>query len=177
MIMMIMAGGRGEMGGVCSSLLLLQSCLTPCKPMEHNPPGSSVHGIPQARLLGWVALRSSRGSSQARDWTYVYCSSCIVDRFFTAEPPGKPECVVDGTKCSILRRRQIKNLANFPSIQRVNQRERSWGKISRIEHGELSQEKRLEVKLWMGEMMGRMGCRQTDKFSTPTITPGNPYRD
>ena len=77
MIMMIMAGGEGEMGGVCSSLLLLQSCPTPCEPMEHNPPGSSVHGIPQARLLEWVALPSSRGSSQASDQTCISYVSWI----------------------------------------------------------------------------------------------------
>ena len=44
------------------------------------PPGSSVHGIFQARVLEWVAIFSSRGSSQPRDWTQV---SCIADRRFT----------------------------------------------------------------------------------------------
>ena len=38
----------------------LQSCLTPCNAMDYNPPGSSVHGILQARILEWVAVRSSR---------------------------------------------------------------------------------------------------------------------
>ena len=50
-------------------------------------PGSSVHGIVQARILQWVAVSSSRGSSQPRDLT---CISCIVGRFFSAEPPEKP---------------------------------------------------------------------------------------
>ena len=49
----------------------LQSCLTLCDPMYHSPPGSSVHGILQARILEWVAMASSRGSSQPRDWTQV----------------------------------------------------------------------------------------------------------
>ena len=40
-----------------------QSCLTLCDPMDHNPPGSSVHGISQARILEWVAVSFSRGSS------------------------------------------------------------------------------------------------------------------
>ena len=44
------------------------------------PPGSSVHGIPQARILKWVAMPSSRGSSQPRDRTQV---SCIAGKFFT----------------------------------------------------------------------------------------------
>ena len=50
-------------------------------------PVSSVHGIFQARILESVAVPSSRGSSQPRDWTRV---SCIAGRFFTTMPPGKP---------------------------------------------------------------------------------------
>ena len=42
---------------------LLQSCLILCDPMDHSPPGSSVCGILQARVLEWVAMLSSRGSS------------------------------------------------------------------------------------------------------------------
>ena len=42
----------------------LQSCLTLGDPMDCSPPGSSVHGILQARILEWVAMPSSRGSSQ-----------------------------------------------------------------------------------------------------------------
>ena len=42
---------------------LLQSCLTLFNPMDYSPPGSSVHGILQARLLEWVAIPFSRGSS------------------------------------------------------------------------------------------------------------------
>ena len=41
----------------------LQSCLTLCNPMDCSPPGSSVHGILQARKLEWVAMPSSRGFS------------------------------------------------------------------------------------------------------------------
>ena len=65
----------------------LQSCLMLCDPMDCSPPGSSVHGILQARILERVAMPSSRGSSWPRDQTWV---SCIAGRFFTAEPPGKP---------------------------------------------------------------------------------------
>ena len=50
---------------------LLQSCPTICNPMDCSPPGSSVHGILQARILKWVAMPSSRGSSQPRDRTCV----------------------------------------------------------------------------------------------------------
>ena len=68
----------------------LQSCPTLCDPMDCSPPGSSVHGILQARILERVVIPSSRGSSRPRDRTCVSCSSCIAGGFFTAEPPGKP---------------------------------------------------------------------------------------
>ena len=51
--------------------LVTQSCLTLCDPMDCSPPGSSVHEILQARILEWVAMPSSRGSSQPRDRTQV----------------------------------------------------------------------------------------------------------
>ena len=56
-----------------------QSCLTLCDLMDCSSPGSSVHGILQARILEWVAISFSRGSSQPRDWTQV---SCIAGRCF-----------------------------------------------------------------------------------------------
>ena len=46
---------------------LLQSCLTLCDSMDHSPPGSSLPEILQARILEWVAIPSSRGSSEPRD--------------------------------------------------------------------------------------------------------------
>ena len=60
-------------------------------PMDCSPAGFSVHGILQARILEWVAMPFSRGSSWPRDWTCISCSSCIAGRFFTAEPPGNPQ--------------------------------------------------------------------------------------
>ena len=51
---------------------------------------SSVHGISQARILEWVAMAFSRGSSQPRDRTRVSSGSCIAGRFFTADLLGKP---------------------------------------------------------------------------------------
>ena len=55
----------------------LQSFLTLCDPMDCSPPGSSVHGILQARILEWVAMPSSRGSCQPRDRTCVCYVTCI----------------------------------------------------------------------------------------------------
>ena len=92
-------------------VLVAQLCSTLCDPMDCSPPGSSVHGISQARILEWVAISFSRGSSKPRDWTQVFHivgrrftvwaipfsrgssqpqASCIAGRFFTYEPPGKP---------------------------------------------------------------------------------------
>jgi len=48
-----------------------RSVVSDCDPMDCSPPGSSIHGILQARILEWVAISFSRGSSQSRDWTQV----------------------------------------------------------------------------------------------------------
>ena len=50
-----------------------KSCLTLCNPLDCSPPGSSVHGISQARILEWVAISFSKGSSPPRDQTRVSC--------------------------------------------------------------------------------------------------------
>ena len=60
--------------------LSAQLCLTLCNPMDHSLPGSSVHGLLQAKILEWVAISFSRRSSQPRDQTQV---SYIAGRFFT----------------------------------------------------------------------------------------------
>ena len=59
-----------------------------------SPPGSSVPGISQARVLEWAAISFARGSSQPGDWTQA---SCIAGGFFTTEPPGKPSFTCAGT--------------------------------------------------------------------------------
>ena len=58
----------------------VSSSVTLWDPMDYSPPGSSVHGILQARILEWVAISFSRWSSQSRDWIPV---SFIAGRFFT----------------------------------------------------------------------------------------------
>ena len=60
--------------------LVAKLCLTLETPWNCSPPGSSVHGIFQTRILECVAISSCRGSSQPRDWTWI---SCIAGRFFT----------------------------------------------------------------------------------------------
>ena len=56
------------------------SHLTLCDPVDCSPPGSFVHRISQARILEWISMPSSRGSSWPRDQTFV---ACIAGRFFT----------------------------------------------------------------------------------------------
>ena len=64
-----------------------------CYPVEYSPPGSSVHGIFQARILEWVAISFSRGSSY--------------------EPPGKPWIIWVGTKCNQKNPYKTERKANF----------------------------------------------------------------
>ena len=59
---------------------------------RRSPPGSSVRGISQARILEWVAISSSRGSSPPRDRTRI---SCVTSGYsLPSEPPGKPRLAV-----------------------------------------------------------------------------------
>ena len=69
-----------DYSNVSVKVLDAQSCPALCNPMDCSPPGSSVQGILQVRILEWVAIASSRGSSRPRDQTQV---SCIAGRFFT----------------------------------------------------------------------------------------------
>ena len=64
----------------------LCQCLALCDPIDCSPPDSSVHGILQIRILEWVAISSSRGSSQPRNRTWVSWVSCFAGRFFTTQP-------------------------------------------------------------------------------------------
>ena len=73
-----------------------QSCPTLCNPVDCSLPGSSVHGILQARILEWGAISFSRGTSPPRDGTLSLPSPALAGRFFTTSAtwevltPGKP---------------------------------------------------------------------------------------
>ena len=73
--------------GLCS---VVQSWPALCPALDCSPPDSSVYELFQARILKWVAISFSRGSSQPKDRTWVSCVSCIAGRCFTTLPPGKP---------------------------------------------------------------------------------------
>ena len=66
----------------------VKSCPTLCDPVDCSLPGSSVHGILQARILEWVAITFSRGSSRTRDWTG---SPALQADASLSEPWGKPQ--------------------------------------------------------------------------------------
>ena len=67
-----------------------QSCTTLCHPIDQRPPGSSVHGILQARVLEWGAISFSRGSSRPGGRTLV---SPLQADALPSEPPGEPRSV------------------------------------------------------------------------------------
>ena len=69
-------------------VLVTQLCLTLCNPLDCSPPGSSVHGILQARILEQAAIPFPRGSSRTREQTWV---SCKAGRFFTIFSLNKNE--------------------------------------------------------------------------------------
>ena len=84
---------------VCNGLLVVQSLSHVrifCNPMDYSPPGSSVHGISRVRILEWVAISFSRGSSQPRDQTHISCTGRQM--YFTTEQPGKPNWLLGRLK-------------------------------------------------------------------------------
>ena len=68
-----------------------QSCPTLCDPVDCNLLGFSIHGILQSRILEWIAISFSRGSSRPRDWTRV---SCIGGRRFNLWATREAEGVI-----------------------------------------------------------------------------------
>ena len=59
---------------IYESVLVAQSCSTLCNLTDSSPPGSSVHGVIQARILKWVTIPFSWGSSRPKDGTQVSCT-------------------------------------------------------------------------------------------------------
>ena len=91
-------------------VLVAWSCLT------LSLPGSSDHGILQARIWEWVAIPSSRGSFWSRDRTDVSCSPALAGRFFTTESPGKPNYTFKRTQFAHI---SCKHLSWIPRINPV----------------------------------------------------------
>ena len=76
--------------------------------MDCSPPGSSVHGISQARILEWVAISFSRGSSRPRDGTYVSCigrqmlKAFLMNLIFSFNTVGRSHCITHGGSQSLV---------------------------------------------------------------------------
>jgi len=108
---------------VQATVLDIQWCLPLC---NCSPPGPSVHGIPQTRILEWVAISSSRGSSWCRNWTVA---SCIVGRFFTVwatrEAPQNSDWKY--TKCETVPFPPSKNLPVANSLFHGNHHDKKNG--------------------------------------------------
>ena len=76
----------------CMHAKLLQSQTTLWDPVDYSLPGASVHEILQARILQWVAMPSSRGSSQCRDWIHMSWGSCTAGRYSTTVTLSPASC-------------------------------------------------------------------------------------
>ena len=94
------AGGKFQKKEYMCMLCCAKSLQTPCDPMDCSPPGSSVHGILQARILEWVAMPASRGSSWPRDCTHISCISCIGRSFTISTTWEVPDiCIPTADSC------------------------------------------------------------------------------
>ena len=108
--------------------LVAQSCPTLCHPMDCSPPGTSVHGILQARTLEWVSMPFSKESSQSRDQTWV---SHIAGRLFTVwatkEAPWALEFKKNSSDCE-----SGLCFASLPMLYIFNIWEADWFPVSFI---------------------------------------------
>ena len=101
-----------------SLCVLSQLCPTLCNPMDCSPTGSSVHGISQARILEWVAISFSRGSSWPRDQTQV---PCLSGRLFTIWATREALCIL----WKLLSPYNVPGPGN-PNVSKIDQLLTSW---------------------------------------------------
>ena len=87
-------------------------------PMDCSPPGSSVHGILQARRLEWVAISSSRDLPNAGIEHMSLRSPALAGRFFTPEPPGKPTSALNPIASTLMRAREERQSRRRPCKNR-----------------------------------------------------------
>ena len=96
------------------NVLVAQSYPTLCNPMDYTPPGSSVHGILQVRILEPVAIPFFMGSSQLRNWTQV---TCMAGRFLTTWAPRGSSSVVFSYWAPTPANQVAQMAKNLPAIQ------------------------------------------------------------
>ena len=112
---------------VCVLFLCAQLYSTFCHPMDCSPPGSSVCGILQARILEWVAISYSRGSSQPRGQTCISCISCISRQILFISSAAWPLKATRSCKSP----KPFMNDDIFESSQRDKKAEREgWGRYT-----------------------------------------------
>ena len=109
-------------------MLVAQLCPTLCDTMDCSPPGSCVREIFQARILEWVAISFSRGSSPPRDRTWV---SCTAGRFFTnwatreakihTKPQHRPQDRERSVFIAISKKGNAKEYSNYPTTALISQ--------------------------------------------------------
>ena len=75
---------------MCMHAVCFQLCPTLCDPMNRSPPGSSVHGVLQARILEWVALLPARGLPDPEIEPESLISPALTSGFLLLVPPGTP---------------------------------------------------------------------------------------
>ena len=85
---------------MCVCVKLLHLCSTLCDPMDYSPPGSSIHGILQARILEWVAVPSPEHHPYPGIEPMSPVASGLQVNSFTAKPPGKSICLLANSKMS-----------------------------------------------------------------------------
>ena len=76
--------------GICARVCVLSRIQLPVTPWTGSPPGSSIQGILQSRILKWVVILFSKGFAQPRDQTHISISPTLADRFLTTASPEKP---------------------------------------------------------------------------------------
>ena len=129
-----------------------RSVMDSLRPVNCSLPSSSVHGSLQARILEWLAVSSCRRSSQPRDGT---CVSCF-GRFFTTEPPGKPNLL---TRWSYL---QSRNRDTDTDNKHMDTKEKREGKMNW----------EIEINIYMPQYIKQI-CNENLLYSSGNSTQGS----
>ena len=128
--------------------------------MNHSPPGSSVHGLSQAKILVGVAIFFSRGSSRPRVRTLV---SCMAGRFFTPEPPGKrPQSMSYASSIPHVVSKEILKVSTTTiPLQKLRSQREMWdlalGKVKSSQHTAFGHVHFHMPRIWRSQHRARRG--------------------